>query len=287
MENNQLLMDKEVKSFNFEKMEVEAIIINDDPYFVGNEVAKALGYSNYRNAVNNHVDDEDKHRTQIEYAGQKREVTLINESGLYSLIFDAAKQSKNTEMKEIAKSFKRWVTSEVLPALRQNGQYSTENMSRKEILQMALESEEQREKLQKQNEQLLLENNMQNQQIGELKPKAEYHDLILKNKGLVNISQIAKDYGMSAQKMNDILHDLKVQYKQAGQWLLYMQYHDKGYTHSVTEKYYKKDGNVGVNMHTKWTQKGRLFLYDLLKRNGIVPIIEQNDYELNLGGNKQ
>ena len=130
---------------------------------------------------------------------------------------------------------------------------------------MALESEEEKERLEKRNEDLLLENNMQQQQIGELQPKAEYHDLILQSKELVNITQIAKDYGMSAQEMNKTLKDLKIQYKQSGQWLLYKHYHDKGYTHSVTEKYFRKDGSVGVNMHTKWTQKGRLFLYDILK----------------------
>ncbi|MEB5628433.1 phage antirepressor KilAC domain-containing protein [Staphylococcus capitis] len=166
---------------------------------------------------------------------------------------------------------------EVEKAYRNN---PIQNLSRKDLLKMALESEEEKERLEQRNKDLLLENNMQQQQIGELQPKAEYHDLILQSKELVNITQIAKDYGMSAQEMNKTLKDLKIQYKQSGQWLLYKHYHDKGYTHSVTEKYFRKDGSVGVNMHTKWTQKGRLFLYDILKNNGIVPTIEKNNTDI-------
>jgi anti-repressor protein len=115
------------------------------------------------------------------------------------------------------------------------------------------------------------------QQVHELKPKADYTDIILKNKGLVTITQIAKDYGMSAKEMNDILHDLKIQYKQSGQWLLYSRYHDKGYTHSETVDIVRKDGTPDIKMNTKWTQKGRLFIYDLLKKNGILPVIERNE----------
>lgn len=105
----------ELKIFNFEDDEVTVQLINDEPWFVGNDVSRTLGYSNYRNAVSMHVDDEDKLRTQIEYAGQNREVTLINESGLYNLIFNSKLES--------AKRFKRWVTSEVLPAIRKTGTY--------------------------------------------------------------------------------------------------------------------------------------------------------------------
>ncbi|PTG03578.1 phage repressor protein [Staphylococcus chromogenes] len=113
----------ELQVFNFDELPVNTITIENEPYVVGNEVAKILGYSNYRNAINNHVEEEDKLRTQIEYAGQLRNVTLINESGLYSLIFDASKQSKNEIIRKRAKKFKRWVTSEVLPTLRKTGTY--------------------------------------------------------------------------------------------------------------------------------------------------------------------
>lgn len=130
-------------------------------------------------------------------------------------------------------------------------------------------------KEQQEKETLRLQNAQLIQQNGELKAKADYTDLILKNKGLVTITQIAKDYGMSPQEMNKKLHKLKIQYKQSGQWLLYAQYHDKGYTHSETIPITRSDGRPDISMTTKWTQKGRLFLYDLLKENEILPIIER------------
>lgn len=119
------------------------------------------------------------------------------------------------------------------------------------------------------------ENARQKQIIGELKPKSDYTDKILNNKGLVTISQIAKDYGMSGRKMNNLLHEFGVQYKQSGQWLLYAKYHDKGYTHSKTIDITRSDGTPDVTMETKWTQKGRLFIYDLLKSKGVLPLIER------------
>lgn len=129
---------------------------------------------------------------------------------------------------------------------------------------------------QEEKQKLLLANRQKDQLIGELKPKADYTDSILKNPGLVTITQIAADYGLSGVAMNKLLHDLKVQYKQSGQWLLYSQHKGKGYTHSQTTDIVHKDGRPDVKMNTKWTQKGRLFLYDLLKENGILPVIEQD-----------
>lgn len=122
---------------------------------------------------------------------------------------------------------------------------------------------------------LLLENKFKDQQIAELKPKADYTDRILQNKKLVTITQISKDYGMSGQALNDTLHKLGVQYKQSGQWLLYARYHNMGYTHSETIDITRSNGLGDTVMNTKWTQKGRLFLYDLLKKNGILPVIER------------
>lgn len=116
----------------------------------------------------------------------------------------------------------------------------------------------------------------QTQLIGELKPKADYTDRILQSKSLVTITQIAKDYGMSGAAMNEKLHALGVIYKLGGQWLLYSKYQAKGYTHSETVDITHRDGRGDVRMNTKWTQKGRLFLYQHLKKRGILPVIEQN-----------
>jgi len=123
---------------------------------------------------------------------------------------------------------------------------------------------------------LKLETNMKDQVIKELKPKADYTDSILKNKGLVTITQIAKDYGMTGQAMNDLLHEFGIQYRQSEQWLLYQKYQDKGYTHSETINIKRSGGRPDITMNTKWTQKGRLFIYALLKnKKSIIPVIER------------
>lgn len=251
-----------IKIFNFGDLPVRTTTVDNEPYFVGNDVAQILGYEDYRGAINKKVDGDDKLRSQIDHAGQKRNVTLINESGLYSLIFSSKLES--------AKRFKRWVTSEVLPSIRKHGIYATDNVIENTlnnpdyIINILTEYKKERE------HNLLLQ-----QQVGELKPKADYYDQILKSKKLITVNAIAKDYGMSAQALNKILHDLKVQFKQSDQWLLYAKYHDKGYTSSEPHKYTKKDGTEDFKLHTKWTQKGRIFLYNLLKENDILPTIEQ------------
>ncbi len=122
---------------------------------------------------------------------------------------------------------------------------------------------------------LQLENTQQKQMIGELKTKADYLDQILQSKALVTITAIAKDYGMLAKELNRKLHELKIQFKQGQQCFLYRKYHNCGYTHSETIELTHKNGTRFVKMNTKWTQKGRLFLYELLKENNIVPIIER------------
>ena len=121
------------------------------------------------------------------------------------------------------------------------------------------------------------ENARQKQLIGELKPKADYVDTILRNKGLVTITQISKDYGMSGRAMNKLLAEMGIQYKQSGQWLLYSKYHDKGYTHSETINITRSDGRPDITMETKWTQKGRLYLYERLKKEGVLPLIERTE----------
>lgn len=118
---------------------------------------------------------------------------------------------------------------------------------------------------------LQIENTQQKQIINEMQPKASYYDLILQNNTLMSVTQIAKDYGMSAKKMNSLLHELGVQYKQGGIWFLYEKYQCDGYTQSKT--FPTADGEN--RFHTYWTQKGRLFIYHLLKNKGILPVIEQ------------
>ncbi|MBD5854858.1 phage antirepressor KilAC domain-containing protein [Lactococcus lactis] len=127
--------------------------------------------------------------------------------------------------------------------------------------------------LQNENNQLQLETSVQKQQIAELQPKASYYDLVLQNKSLLSVSKIAKDFGKSAVWLNKFLHELGVQYKQGDTWLLYAKHQDKGYTQTHTHVIDSEKSRVS----TKWTQKGRLFIYDLLKNNGILPLIELED----------
>ena len=134
--------------------------------------------------------------------------------------------------------------------------------------------------VEKENLKLLNTVALQSQQIAEMKPKVSYYDIVLNCKDLLSMRAIAKDYGKSAQWMNNFLHDLGVQFKQSDIWLLYQKYAEEGYTSTKTHNYLGTDGANHSNVHTYWTQKGRLFIYDLMKQNGIYPLIEQEvDYE--------
>ena len=236
--------------------EIRTLLINDEPYFVGKDVADILGYAKSRNAIATHVDDEDKKDAPIQGdLGGTQNMTIINESGLYSLILKSKLPS--------AKKFKRWVTSEVLPTIRKHGMYATEELLNNPdlLIQVATQLKEER------TNRLIAE-----QRVNELKPKADYYDKILANKSLMTISVIAKNYGMSANKMNQILHKLGVQYKQGKTWLLYSKYQDRGWTHT---EMLEVAGTDKLQPSTKWTQKGHIALYELLKKNDILPTIER------------
>ena len=129
----------------------------------------------------------------------------------------------------------------------------------------------------KQVETLTLVNKQQEQIINELQPKATYYDLILQCKDLLSITQIAKDYGMSETQLNKKLNELGIQYKHRETWLLYAKYADKGYTSSRTREYPDSKGVIHSRLHTYWTQKGRLFIYEQLKGVNILPLIEKEN----------
>lgn len=259
----------EVEVFNFEANEVRTVVINEEVWLVAKDVATILGYSRTADAVKAHVDEEDKLTRRFTDSGQARNMTIINQSGVISLALSSKLPS--------AKKFKRWVTSEVIPSVLKHGAYMNDQTIEQvltnpdTIIRLATELKTERQA------KLLIaqENSLLLQQNNELKPKADYTDLVLSNKTLVNVTFIAKDYGMAGLAMNKLLHDLGVQYKQAGTWLLYAKHQTKGWTQSETQEIVRKDGTKKFVMNTKWTQKGRLGLYNLLKANGYLPVIEQ------------
>ncbi len=145
------------------------------------------------------------------------------------------------------------------------------------VMKRALEIANQRvEEMRQQNKTLETTVAVQTQQISELQPKASYYDVILNCKDLVSTTEIAKDYGKSAKWLNALLHDLGVQFKQSGIWLLYQKYAECGYTSTRTHNYLDNSGNTHAKVHTYWTQKGRIFIYDLLKSRNIFPNVEKS-----------
>lgn len=276
-------MSNELQNFSFNGQKVQVIMMENEPYFLGKEVAEILGYSIPQKAILTHVDEEDVKTLKYKAFSKTEKAKLwegkdfsdkklINESGLYSLIIASKLPS--------AKKFKRWVTGEVLPSIRKHGAYMTEETVEEiltnpdTIIKLATQLKEERLAHQKTKEEKL----MVEQQLSEAKPKVTYYDIILQNPSLVSITQIAKDYGMSGKGMNQKLKELKIQYKQSGTWFLYSKYQNKGWTSSETKIIPTNYGDK-VTMYTKWTQKGRLALYDILKEKGILPMIERNNQD--------
>lgn len=261
--------------FNFEGNEVRTLKIDDEPYFVGKDVAKILRYSRTADAIRSHVDPEDKGVGEIQTPGGRQKLQIINESGLYSLILSSKMPN--------AKRFKRWVTSEVLPAIRKHGAYMTDQKAfdvvhnkngLADLLQQAADQLKQKdiriEEVEAENKNLTI-------QLEESNKKASYLDLILGDPTPIVTTQIANDYGYSAIAFNRLLKKLRVQRRVNGQWILYKPFMGKGYTSTKSKPYEDHRGKLRIKIYTVWTQKGRRFIYDILKKNGILPLIERED----------
>ena len=262
----------ELKIFNSPEFgQVRTVMIGGEPWFVGKDVATILGYERTADAIRAHVDDDDKGVGEIQTPGGKQKIIIINESGLYSLVLSSKLPT--------AKKFKHWITSEVLPAIRKHGAYMTPGKIEEVLLNpdtlIKLAQRLKEETAARKNAEL--EAAGYKQMFNELKPKADYTDRILASKGTVPITAIAKDYGMSAAAFNRLLHGYGVIYRIGKQWFLYAKYQAKGYTHSKTFDFKHSDGRPDCKMQTEWTQKGRLFLYQLLKKHGVLPMIERDE----------
>ena len=252
-------MNNKVQIFeNGEFGTLEVLMIGDKPYFPATESATILGYSNARDAIARHCkkDGVVKHDV-IDRLGRNQEKHYINEGNLYRLIIRSKLPA--------AVRFEVWVMDEVLPTIRKHGAYLTDA-----ILEDAIKSQEyafellQRLQAEKNKTDALLD------QVQSLSSKARYCDRVLMSGGVVPVSIIAKDYGMTAVAFNRLLHHLGIQFKLGGAWLLYSRYQNKGYTKSQT---FCTPKGVGV-VHTYWTQKGRRFLCDTLRGCGIYPLTD-------------
>lgn len=258
--------------------EIRTAEIDGKPYFVASDVAKALGYAKPNNAISAHCRGALKQgigvQTGIKADGtpaiQEVDMLVIPEGDIYRLIVRSKLPS--------AEKFENWVFEEVIPSIRKNGGYlmNQESMTPEQVVANALVVAQ--NILNKKDAQIReLENETieLNNQISDMQPKVNYVDTILQSKSTVLVTQIAQDYGMSAKKFNKTLKELGVQRKVGGQWVLYGKYQGQGYVHSKTIHFVRSDGQEDVKMQTEWTQKGRLFLYELLKKNDIYPLIEQ------------
>ena len=217
-----------------------------EPLFCAKDVAEALGYKRPEDAMAQHLEVEDsvKHRV-MDSNGKLRLTTFINESGLYSLILCSKLES--------AKRFKRWVTGEVLPAIRKQGGYmvAKQGESEKEIMARALEIV--RSTIQRRDE-----------EIARLQPKALYTDQVLDSITCITTTQLAKELGMTAQELNRRLCEMRIQYWQSGQYMLYAEFARQGFARSRTRKHTLKHGMVLTEMYLVWTERGREFIHRLL-----------------------
>lgn len=256
-------MNTDIQIFNNTDFgEVRVIDVDGAPWFVAADVCKALDLDNTSQALAR-LDDDEKNTVILNegIVGNPCKA-IVSEAGLYTLILSSRKPN--------AKLFKRWITHEVIPSIRKHGVYATGDFLTRSIADPAWAIGVLTELKAKQQETALLK-----VQLAEAKPKVEYCDVILNCADLVPTSVIAKDYGLSAKRFNKLLYQLKIQFKQGDIWLLYQSYAAKGWAQTKTFSYIGVDGRQHCKIHMYWTQKGRIELYHLLKRNGYLPLIEQ------------
>jgi len=202
--------------------EIRTCQVNNQIMFVGSDVAKALGYLNTQKAVRDHVDREDKLTERIVLSGQNRNIIFINESGLYSLILSS--------QLGCAKAFKRWVTSEVLPAIRRTGRYE-----------------------------------LTSQELKQLATSAEYADQVLLSVNCYTMTQVAKELGMSVWDLTRLLMRRGIVYWQSGVYMLYADYARLGYARTRTDWRKGRDGRTYTDVRLVWTERGRQFIHGVVK----------------------
>lgn len=232
---------------NDEFGEVRTVMVSSEPWFVGNDVAIALGYSQTAKAVREHVDTDDKGVSVLDTPGGKQQVTIINESGLYSLILSSKLPS--------AKKLKRWVTSEVLPSIRKTGSYSVNvPQSFAEALRLAADQQEKIEAQQK--------------LLTEQKPKVEFFDAVAESKSAVSMNEVAKCLAVPGMGRNNLFKFLRGNKVLMDNNLPYQEYIDRGYFRVIEQKWTGKDGMPQISYKTLVYQKGLDFIRKTIESGG-------------------
>ena len=239
---------------------------NGKVLFCGNDVAKALGYKRPNDAISAHCRGTVKRRI-TDSIGREQEMNFIPEGDIYRL---AAKSELPG-----ADRFESWIFDEVIPSIRKNGGYIIPK-DYPAALRAYADEVERRLEAEKKIKELSAENEIQRQTIEDFKPIKTYVDTIFESKDAMTITQIAKDYDLTANKANKILHDAGIQYKVNDQWVLYRDYMGKGYTTSRTIPITYKDGTIGTKVQTLWTQKGRMMIHNIFTQKNIIPAMDRN-----------
>jgi anti-repressor protein len=274
-------MNNELQIFqNVEFGKVRTVMENDVPYFCLRDVCECLDLQT--TAVTRRLDDGvTSNHPIIDSMGRQQFATFINEDGLYDVILESRKP--------IAKRFRKWLTHDVIPTIRRTGKYDVNNSQSMSLslpkdylsaLKALVVAEEQKQQLILSNRELEHENDSLNFALEQAKPKITYLDTILSSKSCVTVTQIAQDYGLTPAKFNSLLKNLHIQHKVSNQWILTAKHLQEGYVQSRTITIKQTNGVIITKLLTEWTQKGRMFLYDTLKRNNILPLIEKEQTTL-------
>ena len=250
----------DLQLFNNDRFgQVRIVPVDGELMFVAKDVCDCLEITKYRDAISR-LDSDERGSVKLDTPGGKQDIAAINEYGLYNLVLSSRKPE--------AKEFKRWITHDVIPAIRKTGSYS---MVIPQTLPEALRAYADEVESHNATKAIVAQ---QEQQIAEFKPVKDYVDKILSSKSCLAITQIAADYGLSAQELNKILHEAGLQRKVGDQWILYKQHMAKGFTKSETFTFCRSDGRLDSKITTKWTQKGRLEIHSILTKLNIHAVCE-------------
>lgn len=250
----------DLQIFNNDRFgQVRIIPVDGELMFVAKDVCDCLEITKHRDAISR-LDSDERGSVKLDTPGGKQDIAAINEYGLYSMVLSSRKPE--------AKDFKRWITHDVIPAIRKTGSYS---MVIPQTLPEALRAYADEVESHNATKAIVAQ---QEQQIAEFKPVKDYVDKILSSKSCLAITQIAADYGLSAQELNKILHEAGLQRKVGDQWILYKQHMAKGFTKSETFTFCRSDGRLDSKITTKWTQKGRLEIHSILTKLNIHAVCE-------------